>query len=92
MAEGKLTRQDVRDWANKRGWVKDGRGYWHKNIGGTPFRLKIGERSVRFDRQVRYTGESANHRAKKTDWVRASSGPYKNLRITMDGRLAGLSK
>ena len=82
-----MTRDELITWAKANGWREDRYGHLQRTTcmpEGCPreqktYRLKLSSIAVR------YEVKSA------ASWVRLRSGYYKNLNITADGKLAGMT-
>ena len=81
MKEG-LTKQQVTDWAKRHGYKEDRYGHLQKEARGQKYRLKLQSNSVRYEKRLDL---------KPAEWLRIRSGYYKNLYITADDKLGGLS-
>ena len=83
-----MTRDELITWAKANGWREDRYGHLQRTTcmpEGCPreqktYRLKLSSIAVR------YEVKSA------ASWVRLRSGYYKNLTITADGKLAGMTQ
>ena len=71
-------REAIRDWARDKGYELDRYG---NVIFTSTSRLKLGKGSVRYE-----------VRRNRTGYIRLSSAPYGKIRITSEGRLAGLER
>lgn len=71
-----MTRHAFEAWATAHCWTKDQWGHYHKG----DRRFKLSKVAVRLEAKAGSAG-----------WVRLRSGYYSKLRITADGKLAGLT-
>ena len=79
----KLTKQDIINWATSRDWELDKYGHLQKWIEEKQYRFKLSNTSLRYEVKVKA------FRA-PSEWMRLSSGYYKDLSITPEGKLSGL--
>jgi hypothetical protein len=77
-----ITRDQLIQWATSNGWKLDSHGHLQKveHEGLRHYRLKLSRIAVRY--------EVKTH----AGWVRLRSGYYKNLHITADDQLAGMTR
>lgn len=79
-----MTRDELIAWAKEHGWKPDRYGHLQKVENGNGvqrhYRLKLSRIAARFETKTQY------------GWVRLRSGYYKNLSITADGKLAGMTQ
>ena len=76
-----MTREELITWAVANGWKLDRFGHLQKeeHEGLRRYRLKLGKLAVRYEVH-RHAG-----------WVRVHSAYYKELSITADGKLVGMT-
>lgn len=78
-----MTKDELITWARDHGWKPDRYGHLQKVEHGNgvqrQYRLKLSRIAARFETKTQY------------GWVRLRSGYYKNLTITADGKLAGMT-
>ena len=79
-----MTKQELENWLINKGYSKDKFGHYQKTIGETTVRYKMQAFSVRYERQARIVAHN--------EWLRLASGYYKNLSITLEGKLAGMER
>ena len=77
-----ITKQQLIDWAKSKGWEEDNFGHLQKQANGKQYRFKLSSIAVRYETKVKSIGE----------WIRLQSGYFKDLTITEDGKLAGLTR
>jgi hypothetical protein len=75
-----ITREELIAWARRNGWRLDRWGHLQKEFSNGKYRLKLSRIAARQE-------ISTPH-----GWVRIASGYYKNLSITGDGKLAGMTR
>ena len=75
-----MTRDELITWAKSNGWTEDRFGHLQKANGTSRYRLKLSSIAARY--AVNTTPGS----------LRLRSGYYKNLNITADGKLAGMTQ
>ena len=78
-----MTREAFISWATARGWKQDRFGHLQRSIGPDPgagqYRMKLSRLAARYETKSEY------------GWVRLRSAYYKDLSLTADGKLAGMS-
>ena len=74
-----VTKNELITWAKGNGWTEDRFGHLQKTNGPSRYRLKLSSIAARYE--------------VKTDhgWVRLWSGYYKNLSVSPDGKLVGMT-
>ncbi len=78
-----MKRQELEHWLISKGYSKDKFGHYQKSFDkGTVARFKMQDNSVRYERQAKIVDHN--------EWLRSASGYYKNLSITLEGKLAGM--
>ena len=85
----KITKQQIIDWATERGWRSDNWGNLQKEINGRQYRFKLSSTSVRYEVKIHHPG--TKYSKPSSEWLRLRSGYYKDLNITSEGKLSGLS-
>jgi hypothetical protein len=75
-----ITREQLIEWAQGRGWKLDRFGHLKKEQPGGTHRLKLSRIAARHE--IRTPG----------GWTRIASGYYRNLTLTADGRLGGMTR
>jgi hypothetical protein len=75
-----ITREELIAWATRNGWKLDRWGHLKKEFPNGAHRLKLSRIAARHEIST------------PAGWVRLASGYYKNLRITADDRLAGMTR
>lgn len=85
-----MTKEQIIAWAIRRGWWFSQRGNLTKTWNGRTYRLKLGKRKVRHEIHVTY--DSAILGKVEHDWVRLSSGFYKDLSVSDEGKLIGMKR
>ena len=75
-----MTRDELIAWAKANGWTEDRFGHLQKTNGTSRYRLKLSSIAARYEART------------PLGWVRLRSGSYKNLNITADGKLAGMTQ
>lgn len=75
---GKLTKQQIIDWATSKDWKLDKWGHLQKEVNGAMYRLKLSDIAVR------------NEVKTPSGWQRLWSGYLKDLSISTEGKLVGL--
>uniref|UniRef100_A0A6M3JN62 Uncharacterized protein n=1 Tax=viral metagenome TaxID=1070528 RepID=A0A6M3JN62_9ZZZZ len=80
-----MTKQEFIDWAISKGYTRDSYGHYQKTSDkGTITRFKIQANSVRYERKALIVDHN--------EWLRSTSGYYKNLSITPEGKLSGMKR
>ena len=86
-----MTRDELKAWLIEQGYQEDRFGHFKKTMprkdGGEKavYRYKLNAYSARYETQCRHSDGSAS-------WIRLRSGYYKNLSITEDGKLKGMTR
>lgn len=76
-----MTKEDFIAWALTQNWQLDRWGHLQKTRkSGKKYRFKVNKYNVRYE-----------VKSETGSWVRLRSGYYKNLKVTSDNKLAGLS-
>ena len=75
-----MTKDELIAWAKANGWTEDRFGHMQKTNGASRYRLKLSSIAARYEAKTAH------------GWVRLRSGYYKNLNITADGKLAGMTQ
>jgi len=75
-----MTKDELITWAKANGWTEDRFGHLQKTNGTSRYRLKLSSIAARYE-----VKSSAG-------WLRLRSGYYKNLNITADGKLGGMTQ
>ena len=76
-----ITKSQLEQWALRHGFCLDNYGHYQKvTTEGKIYRLSFNKLAVRYEVKI------------QNEWVRISSGYYKNISISSDDKLAGLSK
>lgn len=76
-----MLREKLEEWLLSKGYEKDRFGHFHKTrTNGQEIRYKMNTYSCRYEVRSGF------------GWVRVYSGYYKNLSITDDNRLSGLTR
>lgn len=76
-----ISRDELIAWATRNGWQLDRWGHLKKQLPGGPMhRLKLSRVAARHEFQTPY------------GWVRLASGYYRDLRITADDKLGGMTR
>ena len=83
-----MTKDELVAWAKAHSWNEDRYGHFQRTTcmpEGCPrevrtYRLKLSKIAVRYEVKT------------SSGWVRLRSGYYKNLTITADGKLAGITQ
>ena len=75
-----MTKDELITWAKSNGWTEDRFGHLQKTNGTSRYRLKLSSIAARYE-----VKSSAG-------WLRLRSGYYKNLNITADGKLGGMTQ
>ena len=86
----KMTVAEFKTWAKSRGWVEDKWGNMQKTIGDHEYRFKISSTSVRDEVKVRHP--AGKYSSAKSEWVRISSGYFKDLHFTAEDKLGGMRR
>lgn len=79
-----MKREELDQWAIRHGYAKDRFGHFVKERDGEKLRLKITQCSARIERQIEICG--------KNEWVRRASAYLRDMSITPDDKLAGMSR
>lgn len=85
-----ITKEQLEQFLTDHGYEKDRFGHFKKEMprkngsGNSLFRYKMNKYSVRYEVRARHSDGSAS-------WIRLRGGYYKNLRITEEGKLAGMT-
>ena len=74
-----MSRDELIAWATRNGWKPDRWDHLQKELSSATYRLKLSRIAARYE--VKSSAE----------WVRLRSGYYKDLRITPDDQLAGMT-
>ncbi len=75
-----MTREELIAWATRNGWKLDRWGHLKKELPGATHRIKLSRIAARHE-------ISTPH-----GWVRLASGYLKQLHITADGKLGGMTR
>ena len=75
-----MTKDELITWAKSNGWTEDRFGHLQKGNGTSRYRLKLSSIAARYEVKT------------SAGWLRLRSGYYKNLNITADGKLAGMTQ
>ncbi|MCC6389132.1 MAG: hypothetical protein IT167_00920 [Bryobacterales bacterium] len=75
-----ITRDELIAWATRNGWKLDRWGHLKKELDNGTHRLKLSRIAVRHELTTPW------------GWARIASGYYKNLTITADNQLAGMTR
>ncbi len=75
-----MTREELITWATQNGWKLDRWGHLQKEFDDGMHRLKLSRIAARHEISTPF------------GWARLRSGYYKDLRITADGKLAGMNR
>ena len=75
-----MTKDELITWAKANGFTEDRFGHLQKSNGTSRYRLKLSSIAARYE-----VKSSAG-------WLRLRSGYYKNLNITADGKLGGMTQ
>ena len=80
-----MKREELENWLISKGYSKDKFEHYQKTSDkGTVTRFKMQANSVRYEKQVMIVDHN--------EWMRLSSGYYKSLSITPEGKLAGMKR
>ena len=74
-----MTRDDLSTWARDNGWKQDRWGHLQKEFPNGTHRLKLSRIAARHEIKTPF------------GWARMNSGYYKDLQLTADGKLAGMT-
>jgi len=74
-----MTREDLSTWALDHGWKTDRWGHLQKEFPNGTHRLKLSRIAARHEIKTPF------------GWARMNSGYYKDLQLTADGKLAGMT-
>ncbi len=77
-----MTRDEFIRWAKSRGWTEDKWGHLRKTKEDREYRFKLSRIAARYEVKTKGYG----------GWVRISSGYFKDLTTTPDGKLSGLTR
>jgi hypothetical protein len=75
-----MTKDELIAWATANGWKPDRFGHLQKANGTGRYRLKLSRIAARYEAKT------------SAGWVRIRSGYFKDLTITADGKLAGMTR
>ena len=75
-----MTKDELIAWARANGWTEDRFGHLQKTNGASRYRLKLSSIAARYEVKT------------SAGWLRLRSGYYKNLTITADGKLGGMTQ
>ena len=75
-----MTKDELIAWAKSNGWTEDRFGHLQKPNGTSRYRLKLSSIAARYEVKT------------SAGWLRLRSGYYKNLNITADGKLGGMTQ
>ena len=75
-----MTKDELIAWAKSNGWTEDRFGHLQKNNGTSRYRLKLSSIAARYEVKT------------SAGWLRLRSGYYKNINITADGKLGGMTQ
>lgn len=81
-----LTRQQIADWALSRGWKTDKFGNLLIVENERTYRIKFSAISIQYEKRIYLLVYPLS----KWKWLRLSSGYYRNLSITPEGKLEGM--
>jgi hypothetical protein len=75
-----ITKDELIQWATSQGWKLDRWGHLQKEFPTGTHRLKLSRIAARHEAKTPF------------GWARLNSGYFKNLSITADGKLAGMTR
>lgn len=75
-----MTRDELIAWATRNGWTLDRWGHLKKEFDNGTHRIKLSRIAARHELHTPF------------GWCRLASGYLKNLHLTADGKLAGMSR
>ena len=75
-----MTREELAAWATRQGWKLDRWGHLKKEFDNGTHRLKLSRIAARHEISTPHS------------WVRLASGYLKQLYITADGKLGGMTR
>ena len=80
-----MTKQQFIDWAKSKGWKQDKFGHLQKETNEIYYRFKLSNIAVRYEKQITFSDG-------KHEWIRITSGYYKDLSINSEGKLSGMKR
>ena len=75
-----MTKDELITWAKSNGFTEDRFGHLQKTNGTSRYRLKLSSIAARYEVKT------------SAGWLRLRSGYYKNINITADGKLGGMTQ
>jgi hypothetical protein len=75
-----MKREELVNWAVQQGWKFDRWGHLQKEFGQKRYRLKISRIAARYEVRT------------ECGWVRLYSGYLKNLKVTPENKIAGMTR
>ena len=75
-----MTKDELITWAKANGFTEDRFGHLQKANGTSRYRLKLSSIAARYEVKT------------SAGWLRLRSGYYKNINITADGKLGGMTQ
>ncbi len=75
-----MTRAELIRWATSNGWTLDRFGHLKRELDNKTYRLRLSRIAARYEIKT------------PSGWTRIRSGHYKDLHITADGKLGGLTR
>ena len=75
-----MTKQELINWAQSRGWNLDRFGHLKKNLNGKMYRFKLSRIAARYELKT------------STGWVRIKSGYFSKLSVSGEGKLVGMTR
>ena len=80
-----MEKGNLENWLEDKGYAKDKFGHYQKTSDkGIVVRFKMQANSVRYERQAKIIDHN--------EWIKLASGYYKNLSITPEGKLSGMTR
>jgi len=85
-----MQKAELENFLTRKGWTKDRFGHYQKEVNGRKVRFKLQANSARYERQIHIPAD--RYSPARNEWIRVSSGYYKDLTITAEDKLAGLKR
>jgi len=75
-----MTKQELINWAQSRGWNLDRFGHLKKNLNGKMYRFKLSRIAARYEQKT------------SAGWMQIKSGYFSKLSVSGEGKLVGMTR
>lgn len=82
-----MTRQELENWLESKGYVRDRWGHYKANNGKVRFKMQA--KSCRIEKQIHHP--AGNYSPAKNEWMRMRSAFYSKLSINDKNQLSGMT-